>query len=207
MSPEIRYQPDLRHESSVLVLAQGWRPSGPTASPRCSSCERRHRSTAASCGWTHSGRPNLHSLCCPLPWPRGVRPVCAFDSLLSTILPRGDPHDPSEYLAEGTVGFVSDRGRNRRELHRTALPHHARGPHHPPLREVLKGVSPTSARNRAANTERDIDTLRARVDTVHPCPGWRCMSRKASPTCASPSARSQLELPFNTDDWMRLRMA
>jgi hypothetical protein len=44
-----------------------------------------------------------------------------------------------------------------------------------------RGVSPTSVRNRAANAERDIDTLRARVGTVHPCPGWKCMSRKASP--------------------------
>ena len=33
------------------------------------------------------------------------------------------------------------------------------------------------------------------------------MSRKASPICASPSARSQLGLPFNTDASMRLRMA
>ena len=33
-----------------------------------------------------------------------------------------------------------------------------------------RGVSPTSARNRAANAERDIDAMRAMVGTVHPCP-------------------------------------
>src|ERR1700682_41337 len=64
-----------------------------------------------------------------------IEPSGGFFAL--TVLTGRDAHHAPAHLAERALGLIPDGRADRREFHRSLLPNHPPGPHHPPLRQVI----------------------------------------------------------------------